>query len=168
MNAIEAREVPESFPPIFLQLDSTDFPGRSLPKGPNGERLSLPTAARLQVEQDGLRIDLIAVEDHGGYYSSDYEPPDFDDPDPPIISMSFRKEKILRLTIGQNYHGVPTANVLIEDPTHVVEGFSLKFQSTDSNNRDYWILLLRKGLVERMGIPVEESTQPARDDFMPF
>ncbi len=63
---------------------------------------------------------------------------------------------------------LPTANVLIEDPTHVVEGFSLKFQSTDSNNRDYWILLLRKGLVERMGIPVEESTQPPSGDFMPF
>ena len=57
---------------------------------------------------------------------------------------------------------------LIEDPTHVVEGFSLKFQSTDSNNRHYWILLFQKGPVERMGIPIEESTQPARDDFMPF
>lgn len=167
MNAIKAREVSEAFPPIFLQLDSTDFPRRSLPKGANGERLSLPTAARLQVEEQGLTIDCIA-EDRGGYYSSDYEPPDFDDPDPPIISMSFRKEKILRLTIGQTYHGVPTANVLIEDPTHVVEGFSLKFQSTDSNNRDYWILLLRKGLVEIMGIPVEESTPPPKDDFMPF
>jgi len=120
------------------------------------------------VEEESLRIDLIAEEDRGGYYSSDYEPPDFDDPDPQIISMSFRKEKISRLTIGQTYYGVPTANVLIEDPTHVVEGFSLKFQSTDPNNRDYWILLLRKGLVERMGIPVEESTQPPSGDFMPF
>jgi hypothetical protein len=77
MNAIEPREVPEALPPIFLQLDSTDFPRRSLPKGPNGERLSLPTAARLQVEEQDLKIDLIAEEDRGGYYSSDYEPSDF-------------------------------------------------------------------------------------------
>jgi hypothetical protein len=75
MNAIEAREVPEAFPPIFLQLDSTDFPRRTLPKGPNGERLSLPTAARLQVDEQGLVIDLIVEDDRGGYYSSDYEPP---------------------------------------------------------------------------------------------
>ena len=33
---MEAREVPQAFPPFFLQLDSTDFPRRSLPKGPNG------------------------------------------------------------------------------------------------------------------------------------
>lgn len=58
MNAIEAREVPEALPPIFLQLDSTDFPRRSLPKG-----LSLPTAARLQVDEQALIIDLIAEED---------------------------------------------------------------------------------------------------------
>lgn len=51
VNAIEAREVPEAFPPFFLQLDCTDFPRRSLPKGPNGGRLSLPTAARLQVDE---------------------------------------------------------------------------------------------------------------------
>jgi hypothetical protein len=29
---------------VFLQLDKTDFPERYLPKGPNGERLSLPAS----------------------------------------------------------------------------------------------------------------------------
>lgn len=91
---------------VFLQLYKTNFPKRYLPKGENSESLSLPSSARLLIDQ-GIRIDVIIVLDQG-YYDLDDEPRDFDD-DPPLISMRFREDKILRLEVGGHIHSHPTA-----------------------------------------------------------
>jgi hypothetical protein len=154
---------------VFLRLNQTDFPSRYLPKGPNGERLMLPSSARLIIGDEGIKVDVIAEDDHGGYYPSNYEPPDFDDVDPPIISMSFRKNVILRLVIGGRTRWHPTALLVIADPTGIDEGFTLTFESTDSNNPEWHIKKLVKHVRERLGVKIEQVSagQPDVED-MPF
>jgi hypothetical protein len=53
-----------------------------------------------------------------------------------MISMRFAKDKILRLMVGGRTSWRPTAVLVIADPTGVDEGFTLTFESTDSNNPD--------------------------------
>lgn len=139
---------------VFLQLYKTNFPKRYLPKGENGESLSLPSSARLLIGDEGIKIDVIIVLDQG-YYDSDDEPRDFED-DPPLISMRFRKDKILRLEVGGRIHSHPTAVLFIEDPTGVDPAFTLTFASTDSNNPDWHIKKLSKDLRQRLGVETEQ------------
>ena len=155
---------------VFLRLNKTDFPTRYLPKGPNGERLNLPSSARLTIGDEGIQVDVIADDDHGGYYPLNYEPPDFDDVDPPIIPMSFRKDKILRLVIGGRTHWhSPIALLVIADPTGVDEGFTLTFESTDSNNPDWHIKKLVKHVRERLGVNIEQvRAEPPEVEDIPF
>ncbi len=153
---------------VFLQLNETDFPKRYLPKGPNGERLSLPAPARLTIGNEGIKIDVIAPEDRGGYYDSDYEPPDFED-NPPLISMSFRKDKILGLIVGGRTRWHPTALLVIADPTGVDQGFTLTFESTDSNNPDWHIKKLTKHVREQLGVKIEQvGPSPTEAEDVPF
>lgn len=158
----------DPFDEVFLQLAKTDFPKRYLPKGPNGERLSLPSSARLTIGGQAIKVDVIVDEDHGGYYSSDYEPPDFDDVDPPIISMSFRRDKILRLVVGGRTRYHPTAVLVIADPTGTDEGFTLTFESIDSNNPDWHIKKLTKDLRERLGVEIETVNPPPPTERLRF
>jgi hypothetical protein len=146
----------EPLPEVFLQLYETTFPKRYLPKGENGETLSLPASARLLIGNEGIKIDVI-VEFDLGY--DDYESRDFDD-NPPLISMGFRRDKILRLEVGGRIHSHPTAILVIADPTGVDEGFTLTFASTDSNNRAWHIKKLSKDLRERLGVETAQVEPP--------
>lgn len=126
----------------------------------------LPSSARLTIGQEGIKVDVIAEQDNGGYYPSNDERPDFDDPNPPIISMSFRKDVILRLVIGgrTRYHSHPTALLVIADPSGVDEGFTLTFESTDTNNPEWHIKKLMKHVREQLGVKIEEVS-PTREQM---
>jgi hypothetical protein len=169
MQELEKRETQSSAPPVFLRLTGTDFPEPSLPRGNKGRRLTLPAAARLQIEAEGIRIDLIVDDDdRGGYYDQDYEPPDFDDVDPPLITLNLRREAILRLVTDRRGR-YTTSDLVISDPTGVVEGFTLTFESTDRNNPGYWTKLLAKLVGERLAVSIEElMPEPRRPDDIPF
>ena len=162
MQALEPRtsEDGEPLSEVLLQLYKTNFPQRYLPKGANGERLDLPASARLTIGEQGIKIDVI-IEEGRGYYGSDYEPPDFAEVDPPIITFGFHRDKILRLVVGGRNHSHPIAILVIADPTEVDEGFTLTFASTDSNNPNWHIMKLTKHVRERLGVTIEEVSAHA-------
>jgi hypothetical protein len=156
---------------VRLQLFSTDVPSDALPRGQQGERLLLPTSARILVRDDVLRIEMIAHDPDlwGDRY---YVEPDFDDANPPIIVLSLNKDEILRVVVGgRNYNHEPTAELSFRDPLEVVESLSLIFASTDRNNPDYAIKAMAKMLSQRLDIVVEDlrsETLPGGYDEIPF
>jgi hypothetical protein len=123
----------------------------------------LPTSARLLIAEAGLSVEMI-VHDPEEYCNQYYEPPDFDDVDPPIARLDFEKQDILCLGVGGSTpRWRPTALLVVADPTDVGEGFTLTSESKDPNNPDWHIRKLAKHVRERLGSPIEEISLPRGD-----
>jgi len=154
---------------VRLRLKETDIPADAVPRGINGERLILPTSARILVRDDTLRIEMI-VHDPESWGDQYYEEPDFDDENPPLIVLNLDKDEIVRLIIGdRDYNHKPTAVLVFQDPLDVVESLTLTFASMDPNNPQYAIKALAKMLTDRLGIAIEETNRSTQDDYdVPF
>jgi hypothetical protein len=156
---------------VKLNLESTDIPWDFIPTN-GASRLILPTSARLRLVGEVLSIEMI-VHDPEAWAEQYYEPPTFDDENPPIITLSLHKEEILRLVVGDyNYRHQPIATLVITDPGEVVDSLQLTFASTDSNNPEYAIRALMKILRHCFDVTIEElqhAPESRRDELdIPF
>lgn len=159
MSEVAVRQPKTKFSEVFLRMLSTDIPSRALPRD-----LILSSSARLSVADEGLIIEVIALEPGVDYYNGE---PDFDDEDPPIIKIPISKSRILRLVIGGATHGgKPTAVLYVSDPGEIVESFHLTFASEEPNNPTYPVKVFAKMLAEHFGITIEDATP--RDELEEF
>src|ERR1051326_417130 len=158
MQELATRRSGVKFSTVPLRFLSTNIPTYALPKGEDNEPLILPTSARLSVVEDGLLIEVIALEPGVNYYGN--EEPDFDDPNPRIIKLPISKKRILRLVIGGHTraNSYPTAVLMVSDPGEIVASFSLTFASTDFNNPGYAIKVFASMLHDGLAVPVEDTT----------
>jgi hypothetical protein len=166
MEELAVRKQRAQISEVRLRLQDTDVPSDALPRGESGERLILPTSAKILLRGESLRLEMIA-HDPDGWADQYYEELTFDDENPPVIVLDLNKEDILHLTIGgSDYNRHPTAVLAFCDPLEVVESLTLTFASTDSNNAQYAIKALAKMLRDRLGVVVEDSThQPQQDGY---
>jgi hypothetical protein len=166
MEGLEKRKSRNAFSEVRLELEKTDIPRHVLPRGEKGEHLVLPTNARLLVQHEGLRVEMILREPDDEYW------PDFDYENPPIVFLHLDKEEILRLIVGGRLYGRgshPTAILVISDPGDVVDSLTLTFASTDPNNPEYWTKALAKMLRERLGVEIEAVVEePDDESYIPF
>ncbi len=166
MEGLEKRKTRDPVSEVRLELEKTDIPHDVLPRGDKGERLILPTHARLLVRDEGLRVEMIVRDPEDEYW------PDFDYENPPIAFIHLPKEEILRLIVGGRLYGrgsYPTAILVISDPGDVVDSLSLTFASTDPNNPEYWTKALAKMLRERLSVEIEAVNEPPDDEpYIPF
>lgn len=169
MDKISMKRTGRKVQEVRLLLESTDIPSSALPRGDNGEHLFLPTASRVVVRGEDLRIEMILL-DPEEWGNNWYVAPDFDDENPPILALNLNKQDIVRLTVGGHPRQKPRAVLVINDPLEVVEALTLTFGSNDSNNPQYPILALVKMLREGLGIPIQEfsHTPQADPDDLPF
>ena len=157
MSEVAVRQPKTKFTEVFLTLLSTDIPSRALPRN-----LILSSSARLSVVEEGLIIDVIALDPETDYYRN--HEPDFDDEDPPVIKIPISKTRLLKLVIGGATHsGKPTAVLYVSDPGEIVESFHLTFGSEEPNNPTYPVKVFAKMLTEHFGITIEDVT--ARDEL---
>ena len=157
---------------VRLRLVGTDIPYDAIPKNERGDSLILPTDARLSVNNDGIRIEMILL-DRDLWGDQFYTAPTFDDEHPPILPLNLPTDEIVRLQIGgwtQSFNPDPTAVLVIRDPYDVVESLTLTFASTDPHNPGYAIKALAKMVRERLGVAVQETkvAPPEFDEDVPF
>jgi hypothetical protein len=169
MQKLATQRSGVKFSTVRLQLSRTDIPSDALPKGEHGERLILPSFARISLIEDGLLVEVIALEPGVSYYN---DKPDFDDPNPSVIKLPISKRRILRLIVSGHTrrNNYPTAVLVLSDPGEIVDSLSLTFVSQDFNNPDYAIKVFTNMLRDGLAVPIEEVTpEPKRNSTdIPF
>ena len=160
MSELAVSQPKTKFTEVFLRMLSTDIPSRALPRN-----LILSSSARLSVVDEGLIIEVIALDPDTNYYN-DVEP-DFDDNDPPIIEILISKTRLLKLVVGGTTRsGKPTAILYVSDPGEIVDSFHLTFATEEPNNPTYPIKVFAKMLAAHFGIMIEDATP--RDELEEF
>ncbi|PYS22497.1 MAG: hypothetical protein DMF72_13265 [Acidobacteria bacterium] len=149
MSEVAVRQPKTKFTEVFLRMLSTDIPSRALPRN-----LILSSSARLSVVDEGLIIEVIALDPEINYYNGE---PDFEDQDPPVIQIALSRTRLLKLVIGGTTHsGKPTAILYVSDPGEIVESFHLTFASEEPNNPTYPIKVFARMLAEHFGMTIKD------------
>src|SRR5262245_18940112 len=133
-------------PAVNLHLVATTIPEEMLPVGPDGERLFLPTTAKVSLAEGALIIEAKA------HTFDDTWDDSLEEAQLPTVLIPIPRADILQVRRRGR-----TLIVAVRDPLAAVDELTFTFASQGFNNPEYWVKVLIKLIREGLGVAVEES-----------